>query len=196
MSKKQFLSELEKALSSLSEAERKDILRDMEEYFYEAMHRGRTEEEVLKELGDPKALSETIIAETKVNRINVATTLYQKISAIFGALIAILVLTPFNLIFILFPLMFVTLFIAAGWILVLAAGFSAPVILLILIAMLFSIGFKVFALLSLIFFALGWLSMVTAIVVAFIYVTTLYFKGVSGLFQWNVRFVKSRMRGF
>lgn len=38
MNKKTFLSELNNALHCLSEEERKDILRDMEEYFHEAMN--------------------------------------------------------------------------------------------------------------------------------------------------------------
>ncbi len=195
MNKQQFLSELEKYLNDLSAEERNDILRDMEEYFREAKSRGRSEEDVLEKLGSPKIFSETIIAEAKVKRIRTASTWPQKISAGFGALLAILLLTPFNLIFVLLPLLLVTLMIIVGWPIVLAIALSLPVVLLVLFFLIFEVGFKLFALLSLLFFAIGWFGMVTAVVVGFFYVTLFYFKGVAKLFQWNIQFIKNRMKG-
>lgn len=194
MSKQVFLSELDKALSGLSEAERKDILRDIEEYFHESMSRGRSEQEVLQKLGSVKTLSETIIAEAKVKRINSANSIAQKIYAIFGALIAILLLTPFNLIFVLFPLLLATFFIIIGWPVVIAIAFTVPIVFVVLIILVFQVGFKLFALLALLFFAIGWVSMSVVAIVGFIYLTLFYFKGIARLFQWNIKFIKNRMR--
>src|ERR1700734_1931146 len=103
MNKQEFLHELDKALASLSKEERQDILRDMEEYFHEGMSRGQSEEDIVNKLGSPKEIADTIIAETKVKRLNEAPTIPLKFKAMIAALFAILLLTPFNLIFVLLP---------------------------------------------------------------------------------------------
>lgn len=195
MNKQTFLAELERELADLSPDERKDILRDMDEYFHEAMSRGMGEEDVLKKLGAPKAFSETILAEAKVKRMQTATGFSKKVPAFFGALGAILLLTPFNLFFVLLPLLFATLFIVIGWPLILVLIASLPILLIVSTFIIINIGFKIFALLSILFFIIGWFGMVVAIVIGFSYITLFYFKGIARLFQWNIQFVKNRARG-
>lgn len=194
MNKQTFLSELAKALADLSEEERQDILRDMEEYFHEGIRRGQSEEEIVKKLGSPKSIAETIIAETKVKRINKANTIPLKIKAAFAALFAILLLAPFNVIFVLLPLFIITLFIVMGWPIVLIIAITLPIIWLVSIFLGFYVGFHLFALLAILCFAIGWFGMVAAIVVGFLYLTLLYFKGIAKLFQWNIQFIKNRMK--
>lgn len=195
MNKQTFLTELEKNLKELSPEERQDIIRDMEEYFREAMSHGQQEEEIVKKLGSPKILSETILAEAKVKRIEKAPTVSKKVSAIFGALGAILVLTPFNFFFVLLPLLFVSLFFIIGWPLMIVGLISLPILLILSVLMVIHVGFKIFALLAILFFAVGWCGLIGAAFVGLIYLTIFYFKGIARLFQWNINFVKNRMRG-
>jgi uncharacterized membrane protein len=195
MNKQQFLQALDAALSRLSDEERKDILRDMEEYFHEAMSRGLAEEDVVKKLGSVETLSNTLIAEAKVKRIRSAGSVSKKVGALFSALFAVLLLTPFNLIFVLLPLFLVTLFIVVGWPIVIIVALSLPLIILLGLVMTVHVGMQLFALLAILFFALGWIGLVIAITVGFWYLTCWYFKGVMKLFQWNIKFVKNSMRG-
>ncbi len=195
MNKQTFFNELEQALAPLSKEERDDILRDMEEYFREATERGKTEEEILKSLGSPKTLSETIIAETKIKRIDTASTVSGKISAVFSAFFAIVLLTPFNLFFVLFPVLFATLMLVIGWPLLIIFCFSMPIIFILGIIYMFQVGFAFLAVLSIIFFIIGWFALIFALLIGFTQLTLLYFKGISKLFQWNIQFIKNRMKG-
>lgn len=195
MNKEEFLAELKRRLNSLSDEERNDILRDMEEYFYEAKSRGLSEQEVTAKLGSPKKLAETIVAEAKVKRINTASTIPGKISAFFAALFAIILLTPFNLIFVLIPLFLVTLLILISWPIALLLMISLPIVLIILLATAIHVGLKLFALLAILFFGIGWFGMTFAVMFGLAYVTYLFFKGVAKLFMWNINFIKNRMRG-
>lgn len=195
MNKQSFLKELEISLAHLSPEERDDILRDMEEHFHEAEKRGQSEAETIKKLGSPKIIAETISAEQKVKKIDEANTIPQKIRALFGALFAILLLTPFNLIFVLLPLFLVTLFFIIGWPIVFAIIISLPIVFILGIMMSIHVGLQIFALLSILFFALGWLGFVIALSVGFFYLTLFYFKAIAKLLQWNIQFVKNHMKG-
>ncbi len=194
MNKQTFFLELRKSLTYLPIAEQQDILRDMEEYFHEAELRGLSEEEIIEKLGSPKKISDTIIAEAKIKRIDNASTFSQKISAVFGALIAILILAPFNFIFVFIPLLLVSLLLIACWPIAIALFISVPFVLVGLIIALFAVNFKLIALVFLLFFAIGWGSMVVAVALGLSFLTLLYFKAVTKLFQWNINFIKSRMR--
>jgi uncharacterized membrane protein len=195
MNKQMYLSELEKELANLSYVERADIMRDMEEYFREGELHGRTEDEIIKQLGSPKKLAETLRAEAKVKKIQEASSVTQKFGAVLAALIAILLLTPFNLIFVLFPLLFITLLLIVGWPIVIILAITLPIIWIFDIFLSFFVGFNIFALLALLFFAIGWCGLVVTVLVGFSFLTILYFKGIAALFMWNINFIKNRMRG-
>lgn len=61
MTKTEYLNELKKNLSPLSETERLDILADFEEHFTYALSNGKTEEEICNDLGDPKENAEQYV---------------------------------------------------------------------------------------------------------------------------------------
>ena len=193
MKKQRFLAELEKALSCLSSKERLDILRDIEEHFHEGISHGKSEEAIVKKLGSPNTLAETIIAETKVKRISEANTLTEKTSALCGALFAILLLAPFNLIFIALPLFLATLLLIIGWPIMFGIILFLPFIWVINLLFAIHVGFHLFSLLALFFFAIGCLGFVITLIIGFSGITLLYFKAVARLLKWNLQFIKSRM---
>ncbi|HVE44737.1 MAG TPA: DUF1700 domain-containing protein [Gammaproteobacteria bacterium] len=195
MRKQDFLKELEAKLNCLLAEERKEILRDIEEYFDEGHRRNQSDEEIIKKLGSAKAISETIIAEAKVKRISHATTFSQKIFALLSAFFAILLLTPFNLIFVLIPLLIITSIIVSGWPVVLAMIVSLPVAVILGMIFAINVGFHLFTLLAILFFVIAWISAVITITIGFTCLTLAYFKGVAKLFLWNINFIKNRARG-
>ena len=195
MNKTAFLTELKQALSALSEAERADVLRDMEEYFYEASQRGLTDEAIIAKLGSPKKIAEPIIAEAKVKRIESATSFPGKMTAVFGALLAILVLTPFNFIFLFFPLLFVSLLLVCAWPIAILCVLSLPIALIAAVFMMFHVGFKLFAFFALLFLLIGWGGLTAMIVLGLVFLTVLFFQGVAKLCRWNINFIKNQMRG-
>ena len=132
--------------------------------------------------------------ENNVECINAATTVRQKISTVFTATLAILVLAPFNFIFLFIPLVLITILLCGLWPLVFLLGITVPIVLFVVGLMLFNIGFHVFALLCILFFALGWGSMVLAIIVGLSILTILFFEGIVALLKWNISIIKKQMR--
>lgn len=57
MNKDEYLSDLKRHLNGFSEAELQDILSDYREHFSIGISKGKTEEEISKELGDPKDIA-------------------------------------------------------------------------------------------------------------------------------------------
>ena len=194
MNKNQYISELSSHLAALSETERADILRDVEEHFREANNSGQSEESVIQQLGKPTSFADMMVAETKVNRINNATTLGKKLKAVASAALTILILAPFNLIFILFPLFLATLFIGIIGIMVLFFTLSIPLAIVSPIIFILTIGFHLILLSIVVLLAAGWCGLVATIMILFYYVALLYVRVISALFSWNINFVKRSLR--
>lgn len=112
MNKNQFLTELEKHLKSLPAAERAEIISDYAEHFDIGTQQGRTQEEVAEALGTPAALAKqyraSYIVEQAESKLSFSNT--------FRAVIAVVGLGFFNLLFILAPFVFavsILIFLAA-----------------------------------------------------------------------------------
>jgi len=127
-SKAEYLKILGQHLARLPESERADILRDQEEFFRDAMASGRTEADVIGSLGDPKQLAKALIAEAKLTGAETSfntssstssdvpnTSLRNQMGATMRAVIAIVTLAPFNLIFVLGPFLGLLGCLVAGW---------------------------------------------------------------------------------
>lgn len=127
-SKTEYLQILGQHLARLPESERADILRDQEEFFREAIASGRTEADVIGSLGDPKQLAKTLIAEAKLTGAETSfntssstssdvpnTSIRNQMGATMRAVIAIVTLAPFNLIFVLGPFLGLLGCLVAGW---------------------------------------------------------------------------------
>lgn len=195
MNKQAFLKELEQRLSHLPVYERLDIIRDMEEYFNEGLQRGLTEEEIIKKLGSPKKIADTITLESKVKRIEQAGSFSQKFFAVWAAFIAILLLTPFNLLFILLPLFLITFFFVVGWPIIIILALTVPFIFLFNFFYSFVVGFNIIAVIAVLLVGLAWFGVAASAILVFSFLTILYFKGIAGIFKWNLNFIKNRMKG-
>jgi uncharacterized membrane protein len=68
MTKEQFFKELELALQKVPESDRKEMLYDFEEHFETAMENGKTEAEIIRDLGGPKIIAKDLLADYRINR--------------------------------------------------------------------------------------------------------------------------------
>jgi len=66
MNRDTFLHTLAQALSSLSAAERDEILQDYASYFADAQADGQSETDVVTKLGDPVKLARELIAQRRL----------------------------------------------------------------------------------------------------------------------------------
>lgn len=99
VNKKEFLTQLERQLSGISNEEKKDILYDYEEHFRIGLENGRTEAEISKSLGSPRIIAKQL----KATQMLQAAEQTASASNIFKAVIASLSLGFFNLVFVLGP---------------------------------------------------------------------------------------------
>ncbi len=103
MNKKEFLDSLSKYLRGIPREDEQDIISDFEEHFEMGKKEERTEEDLAKSLGDPKALANQLKASIMVARAEKETTAVNITRAVFASL----GLGFFNLIFILGPFMII-----------------------------------------------------------------------------------------
>lgn len=106
MNKKEFLHILEISLSDFDDEEKKEILYDYEEHFRIGEESGKSEYELIKELGDPNKIANQYRTSNKNENNDVPRDKIEKdrptiVSVIVGS--ALLLLLLFNLIFILGP---------------------------------------------------------------------------------------------
>lgn len=130
MSKKQFLSILEKYLRKLPKNEKEKILQDYEEYFMIGVGEGKTESQIVETLGSPKQLANELNAVYAINKVEEK----KSIRSMFMALFSIMGLSVMNCIIIivsLFMLLILTPFILA-YIIGVPVMILSPLILIVM----------------------------------------------------------------
>ena len=113
MNKDEYLKELRKLLRKLPKEDREDIISDYEEHFTIGMEKGRTEEEISNALGNPKTLARQIKADHMVKKAEDKPS----VGSIIEAILAIMGLGLFNLIFVAVPVLVVVAIIITLFIL-------------------------------------------------------------------------------
>lgn len=98
MTRQEFLDTLSKSLK-VSEEEKKDIIYDYEEHFTIGLGNGKSEEELINELGDPKTIAKQYTAAQHLQRAKDAPSTKN----IFSAVLSAVSLGFFNLVFVLGP---------------------------------------------------------------------------------------------
>jgi uncharacterized membrane protein len=68
MNKKEFLKQLKHQLNGIKEDDQEDILEDYEEHFEEAIKEGKSEEEISKDLGNPKDIAKELRAYSVIEK--------------------------------------------------------------------------------------------------------------------------------
>lgn len=192
MTRGEYLKSLRQNLSHLPTAEVDDIVRDQEEYINDAINGGRTEADVLQGLGDPKVFAQSMTAETKIQQARTSVEFGPKVKHTFHALLAILALAPFNLIFVLGPLCALLGILIAAWT---VSGTAALVSLLLLMIYPFkflavSLGFWTHV--GGFFFLLGSLFAGIFAVLAMVKITQWFLQGLLGYLNWNLNFIRGK----
>lgn len=129
MNKTEYINKLKTYLHSLTMDELEDILSDYEEHFQIGLSKGKTEEEISKELGDPYDIS---CNYTNLNNNTIITTTDNNGKN----LLIILLLAFFNLIIVLAPYMTIVSIIISIYIASISFIFGG-------IAMIFGMSFNI-----------------------------------------------------
>lgn len=191
MKKSEFITELRRQLAALPSGEVEDIVRDQEEYIADAMAAGRTEEQAVAALGEPKAFAASLSAEAKIKKIDEAKGLQQQVSGTIGAVVAILALAPLNLIFVLGPFLALVGIAIAGWAVAVAGVAAAAALILAFFFKLVFITAGFWAQVSTFFLALGSLGLSVLGLVGMYYITYWLVQGTVAYLKWNLNFVRA-----
>lgn len=99
MNKNEFLNQLDAALRGLTYQEKQEIMADYTEHFRAGAEQGKSEEEIAAALGNPRSIAKAYRADYMVEQAR------NKMSAgnIFRAVLAVLSLGFFNVVFVLGP---------------------------------------------------------------------------------------------
>ncbi|WP_442598889.1 HAAS signaling domain-containing protein [Neobacillus sp. D3-1R] len=109
MMQNEFLTKLEELLSRVPELDRKEMLYDYQEHFEIGLANGKSQRELMEELGDPHVIARDLLAEYRIGRTEKeketeTDEVKDKPSTnIFRSIIAGVSLSLFNLIFIIGP---------------------------------------------------------------------------------------------
>ena len=101
MTKEKWIEELKNRLKGLSKEETDEIVADYNEYFYDAMQSGRSEDEIAEALGEPKKLAKQFKADSTIKQAQADMNPKNVLKAIF----AIVTLSVFNIVVMAGPIM-------------------------------------------------------------------------------------------
>jgi uncharacterized membrane protein len=192
MKRSEFFYELRKELQGLSFDEVEDIVRDHEEMLTDGIAAGKSEEELLSSFGKPQELARALKAQNRIDKASEEKVLSKQLRGVLGAVGALLVLAPFNLIFVLGPFCALLGVLIGGW----AAGIAVSAVALALLVVFFSklifVSASVWVYLSLFFGFLGCIGAASLVLIAMYFVTRFFAKLLLSYLKWNLNFIKSR----
>ena len=192
MKRQEFIKNLKSELFGIPMVDIEDIIRDQEEMINDALKAGRTEDSIVQSFGDPKELARNLKAEIKIEKAGDEKKLSKQVRGVFGAVGALLVLAPFNLIFVLGPFLAVLGVTFAGWTVAVTMGAVAIGLLGAFLLEFLFIGTALTVQLSTFFTFLGFIGLAALFVVGMYYVTKIVFKLILSYLRWNLNFIQNQ----
>lgn len=197
MQKIEYINQLRKELSDLPISDVEDIIRDQEEFIREALAAGRSEAEFLKSMGEPAELAKNIKgeikyerAESKIENAEKDFNLSIKLKSVVAAVLALLVLAPFNLIFVLGPFVALLGILLGGWVFSFVFGAVSLAALVLFFATIIHSGGAVWALLATFFGFLSGLAFSMVMMATMYFFSLFVLKIVTRYLRWNLNFLK------
>ncbi|MDP4142920.1 MAG: DUF1700 domain-containing protein [Bacillota bacterium] len=195
MNKKEFLRILETALSDFNVDERKEILYDYEEHFRLGKESGKSEDELIEELGDPKDIANQYRVEKEIlDKYELEGNCEKSEKIPIGvSIIAGIGLLFFNLIFILGPYIgiaatIIALFVSAIAIAIAGAAAAIFVVFAPLIPHT-TVAPTLTATIGIILFSIGTVAMGLLFLIGMCYVVKYFCVGTAKYIKWNIKIV-------
>jgi uncharacterized membrane protein len=190
MNKNDFLATLESSLINISSDEKKEIIYDYEEHFRIGEENGKSEEVLIKELGDPKNIARQYRTAQQIN-LSFSEPAQKNV---FTSLFAAVALAFFNLIFILGPYVgligvFIGLFAASIGITIAGGAILLAIIAAPLIPQFVNIPANipsgVFA-----FYGVGTLALGALFFIGVCYAAKYFYIGTVKYLKWNMNIIR------
>jgi uncharacterized membrane protein len=181
MVKNEFLDKLEYLLSRVPEQDRKEMLYDYQEHFEIGLANGRSQAELIAELGDPHLIARDLLADYRIGRAEKDKTP----SNMGRAIVATISLSFFNLVFILGPV--AGLF--GAYIALCAVSFSLTILPLAILGSYF-FGYSYVSFLVNFFVSLTSFSLGVLMSIGMIHVGKFFYNVVLRYIKFNVKVIK------
>ena len=192
MKQQEFIKQLRKQLNGLPQVEIEDIVRDQEEFIREAIAAGREEESVVLSLGSADELAKNLKAHFKIEQAQDEQKLGRQVRGAFGAVGALLVLAPFNLIFVLGPFCGLLGVTIAGWAVAFVMSLVSVLMMCAFFAEIIFVSSGVLAHLSTFFTFLGFMGMAYLFLVGMYFSTKFIVRITLSYLKWNLNFIKNQ----
>lgn len=188
MTRDEFIKNLRGSLKRLPPEEIEDIVYDYEEHFQIGLSKGKTEEEISKELGDPKVIAKMYNVSSKIDKAENNPSTKNILKAIFSAM----ALGIFNFIIVLGPFIAIVALLIGLYaisIVFVASGISAFFGIMFLPFTSYQVTFGINTLTS-ISFGIGLSVLGILLFIGCVYLTKLLYKGTISYLKWNVDIIK------
>jgi uncharacterized membrane protein len=187
VNKQEYINQLRNELYGLMQSDIDDIIRDQEEYFRDAASSGRDESSVISSLGDPSTLAKELKAEYQIKVAESEINFPAKAKGILKAILALCVLAPFNLVFVLGPFIFICASLFSVWITAAVFGILAAVAIAVSLVLIF-VASPLLGLTGL-FGAISALGFSLILFCTVYYITGFFLKLMVSFLKWNINFV-------
>lgn len=192
VNKTEFLNQLDAALRGMTYQEKQDIMADYTAHFSAGAEQGLSEEEIAAALGNPRAIAKAYRADYMVEQAR------NKKSAgnIFRAILAVLSLSFFNIVFVLGPFLCLLAALMGLWAAALGLTLASPVGAIFVSAslifphLIFGLGTTSAVALVFIFIGLGALGLLACI--GLYYLSSWFFKITIKYLNFNMRIITGR----
>jgi|GEM_PF-1364075 len=195
MTKEEYLKQLKSELTGLDERDIKEVISDQEEFIRDAMSAGRSEQEVLRSLGSPKSLADSLKLEFKVKRIDSAEGTWESYKEMLGSWGILLALAPFNFLLLFGPVIAILSFLFSWIVSSATIVFVGAALLIAQFVVGFFAGFNFVQTATLLFGSIGIMSLGLIGVAVFIIVSKVFIKLFVSYAQWNISLVKNKTEG-
>jgi uncharacterized membrane protein len=196
MNKREFLHILEMSLSDFTDEEKREILYDYEEHFRIGEQNGKSEAELIKELGDPNNIANQYRTSNYKENSEIPKNNKEEDRPIIISMIAVCGLLLFNLMFIFGPfigIVGVIIALYAGTIALILGGIAMTFGMLL--TPFFSLYISLpngFSCLAMILFGIGTVALGLLFLIGMYYVGTYFYKGTVKYINWNLKIIKGR----
>lgn len=187
MNQLEYMTALKNELAQRGVPNIQDIFADYEEHFSHALKSGKSESQIIDKLGSPDLIAKAYETESKINQAR-QTTKEVPVGLVLSSLGRVLILAPFNFIFMFIPAIVIFSLVAAGWSVAGGLG-AAGFAMLAIVPASTAVAGTFWASIAALFMGFGTIGMAGIGVLIMYFVTKGIVMGVVSYVQWNLKFI-------
>jgi uncharacterized membrane protein len=187
MNQQEYLSALRAELDKRKVPRVQEIMADYHEHFTDALKTGKTEMQVVEKLGAPDLIAKAYETESIINHAK-ENSKDVPVGLVISSLGRVLILAPFNFIFMFIPAVVLFAMLAAGWSVAGGLGAAGFGILAFIPGTTAAAG-TIWATIALLFAGMGTVGLAAMGVVVMFVITRGVATAVVSYLQWNLKFI-------